>query len=521
MVWFNLNRKRLSYKNSTHQVSQKMDALDFLGSDASGINSREVFRQVHAVVHGALEDVDKAIQLLFEQLRPDGSMSNRILLEANAEIQHEMARASSLTNLRRDDLLSQIHRRLECLFIEDLIRNPNEDPVIRKWDRLAARSVQRDLPALTEFSLDELSISGDKRRRRLSRRQNEIDEWLETLCLNHVADIIKVGEDEIKEYLASWVEVTGAVRRHATLGGALFREVYDPEVWSFDSDDPTVRNILRGQQAQDVADRILNRLNLGKSDVGEIAERVRESLNGVPVYGTNRVSLQDLEELLALAISDKIQDAVAVETGFLSLISNGVRFSEELGELLAEMYRGTTAMEQKLWRVGEVGVGHVDSASGVGITASNVHDIVLRGLGGGRRFAAVEGHPGDNHRFEVQMSIVGAPATDLTYFHDMVYAWYSWHFEEDRGRAGNQVEWLENVKNECWKLYPDIGVDTGVRNAIIELIDEDLRSLWKGREGLTPRVTNGNGLPGDQQLLEELWRELGIITEPVGIENST
>jgi hypothetical protein len=119
------------------------------------------------------------------------------------------------------------------------------------------------------------------------------------------------------------------------------------------------------------------------------------------------------------------------------------------------------------------------------------------------------------------MSIVGAPATDLTYFHDMVYAWYSWHFEEDRGRAGNQVEWLENVKNECWKLYPDIGVDTGVRNAIIELIDEDLRSLWKGREGLTPRVTNGNGLPGDQQLLDELWRDLGIITEPVGIENST
>jgi hypothetical protein len=521
MALFTLKKKRLSYKDSSHRVTTKLDALDFLGSDTSGISARDAFQQLHAVVHGALEDVDKAIQMLFEQLRPDGNMSNRILLEANSEIRNELARASSLADLRRDDIQRQIHQKLECLFIQNLIESPSQEPAIRKWDHLSARVVQRDLPAVTEFSLNEFSIGGDKMRRRLSRWQNQTDEWLETLCLNHVAEIIRAMEEEIRDYVASWVEVTGAVRRRATLGGSLFQQVYDPEVWSFDSDDPTVRNLLRGQQAQNIADRILNRFILSKTDLEEIAETVWNALNSVPVYGTNRVSIQELEELLALAISQKVQDTVSVEAGFLSLISNGVRFSEELGELLAELQRGTAAMEQKLWRVGEVGVGHVDSASGVGITSSNVHDIVLRGLGGGRRFAAVEGHPGDNHRFEVQMSIVGAPATDLTYFHDMVYAWYSWHFEEDRGSAGTQIEWLENVKNECWKLYPDIGVDTGVRNAIIELIDEDLRSLWKGREGLTPRVTNGNGLPGDQQLLEELWRELGIITEPVGIENST
>ena len=138
---------------------------------------------------------------------------------------------------------------------------------------------------------------------------------------------------------------------------------------------------------------------------------------------------------MALAISEKIRDTVSVEAGFLSLISNGLKFGEDLGELLDDMRRGAAAMEEKLWRVGEVGVGHVDSASGVGVTAVNVHDLVLRGLGGGRKFAAVEGHPGNNHRFDVQMSIVRAPASDLTMFREMVHAWYSWHFEEDQGNG--------------------------------------------------------------------------------------
>jgi hypothetical protein len=36
--------------------------------------------------------------------------------------------------------------------------------------------------------------------------------------------------------------------------------------------------------------------------------------------------------LLALALAAKMQESVAVESGFLSVISNGSRFQEELGE---------------------------------------------------------------------------------------------------------------------------------------------------------------------------------------------
>ena len=139
-----------------------------------------------------------------------------------------------------------------------------------------------------------------------------------------------------------------------------------------------------------------------------------------------------------------------------------------------------------------------------------LHDIATRGLGGGRKFAVVEGHPGDNHRFNVQMSIVGAPAADLTFFREMVTAWYAWHFEEDRGACKTESEWLKLVKGECWKLYPDIGEDTGVRNAIIELIGEDLTEMWQSRDGMVTRPSN-NGLPSDQELLYSLWRELGVL----------
>jgi hypothetical protein len=179
-------------------------------------------------------------------------------------------------------------------------------------------------------------------------------------------------------------------------------------------------------------------------------------------------------------------------------MSNGARFGEELGELLVDMHMGASAMEEKMWRVGDVRVGHVDSASGVGITASNLHDSVLRGLGGGRKFAAVEGHPGDNHRFEVQMSTVGAPISDLAIFRDMVNAWYAWHFEDVHGgNSGDPSGWLASVSKESWKLYPDIGEETGVRRAIIELIDDDLKKLWDGREDIATRLTNGQFTDGD------------------------
>jgi hypothetical protein len=505
-----MTRKRESFKETSNRMLPTLDPLDFLTPETSGASSQDVLLQVHSVMHGALEEVDKAVHLVFEQLSPEGNISNHLILEANGQVRNEKARAESYADLKRDELIREIRVRLETRFIYDIIQAPYQEPSVRRWENLSTRTARRELPQTAEYSFNDLAEPSD-RRRRLPRWKAQMGYWLEDLCQNHLAEIVDAMEGEIKEYLGTWSEVAPALRKRATLGGGLFQEVTNPELWTFESEDPTVRNLLRGEQALAIAHRILERFQLSNRDAFEVAESVRRSLHGVPVYGTNRVGLQQLEDLLAVAMSQKIQDNVSLEAGFLSIISHGARFGEDLGELLADMHRGAAAMEQKVWRVGEVGVGHVDSASGVGITASNVHDIVVRGLGGGRKFAAVEGHPGDNHRFDVQMSIVGAPAEDLTMFREMVIAWYSWHFAENRGACSTQGEWLKSVTAECWKLYPDIGVDTGVRKAIIELIDDDLRSMRESREALVPRVTNG--LPSDQVLLHGLWKELGVITD--------
>ena len=510
MLWF--KNRRLSYKDESAKVSVPLDPLAFLNSETANSTSRDAFGEIHGIMHETLEEVDKSIQLIFEQLRSQGSVAERVALEANGAIRNEMARASYLAHQRKESLSRDIHAKLEILYIRGVMAEPHQDPGIKKWESLSARAVQRDLPAIPEYSAIDLG-KPEERKKRLPGWQSEVDQWLEILCRNHVADVITSMKEDIKDYLSSWFEVSGELRRHGSVGGRLYQEVLDPDMWNFENEDPTVSNLLRGVQAQSVATRILERFQLSNRDAADMAENVRNSLGGVPVFGMIRVGIQELEELLALALADKIQETVTMETGFLSILSSGSHFRDDVGELLADMHRGASAMEQKVWRIGEIGVGHVDSAAGVGITATNFHDIVIRGLGGGRRFAAVEGHPGDNHRFNVQMSIVGAPASDLTIFREMVAAWYSWHFDENRGKCATEGEWLNLVKSECWKLYPDIGTDTGVRNAIIELIGQDLSGLWQsreGREGLVSHLTN-NGLPSDQELLQGLWRELGVI----------
>jgi len=496
MAKFSFKRKRLSFNEMTNRVPNSTNPLDFISTSRTA--SRDAFMQIHGAVHGSLVEVERAINSLFERLRPDGNLSDRMVLEANAELRAELARANTFADMKRDEMLIDIGSRLENLFIQQLITAPDQEPPVRRWTALADRAIKRDLPNVSEPTHSSLDVSPNERRKRLIKWQEETDERLETVCLNHVGEVINGLLEELNEYSTTWMDMISELRRLSASGGRLYQEVIDAEHWSFDSDDPTVKNLLIGEQAQDIAMRILGRFQLGNQDLVDIATGVQNALAGKPVYGSNRVESPELQELLAVETAKKIRSTVSIDTGFLSLMSNGARFGEELGELLVDMHMGASAMEEKMWRVGDVRVGHVDSASGVGITASNLHDSVLRGLGGGRRFAAVEGHPGDNHRFEVQMSTVGAPISDLAIFRDMVNAWYAWHFEDVRGGNNNDPSsWLNAVSKESWKLYPDIGEDTGVRRAIIELIDDDLKKLWDGREDIATRLTDGQFTDND------------------------
>lgn len=498
-----IRRNRPSFSQMSSSLPSPVDPLAFIQTARSGGSggARDAYNQILGSFHDVLSDVERALTSIFERLRPDGNISDRMAMEANSDVRTELARANTIADVKRNEMTEGISHRLQGMFLQNLIMSPDQEPPVRRWASMADRVVQRDMPVVSEPTHSELDVSPNERRKRLARWQMETDEWLEVLCLNRVGEVIAHLLEEIGDYSASWTDTVNQLRRESIGGGRLFREVTDPEYWTFDNDDPTVKNLVSGVQAQEIAARILNRFQLSNMELMEVCQQVHQSLGGKPVYGSDRVDILELENLLAEATAVKIKDTVSIDDGFLSLISAGTRSGEELGELLVEMRMGAAAMEEKMWRVGEFRLGHVDSASGVGITSQALHDSVMRGLGGGRRFAAVEGHPSNNHRFEVQMATVGASLSDLAIFRDMVNAWYSWHFEERRGENGNRNARMEAVRKESWKLYPDIGQNSGVRPSVIELIDDDLRQVWNTSGDVALRLAYGHLEESDEELV--------------------
>ena len=503
-----------AFKDLANDLPLLRDPLEFLTSVRNIAAPRDVRNRVHGAMHSALGEVERAITSRFEELNPSGNdlFGRSLVGDTDAEIRNECARARTFVEARGEELLRQVTAKLESLFIQRLVYSPDQDPFGRGWENLTRSTMSREPGDPPERSYEDFDTEDNgELRKRLRRWHQQTDDWLETLCQKRVNDVMRGLESEVAKFKLTWMDITAELRRRASAGGGLSQQVADPELWSFDSDDPTVKNLLTGSQAQEVAARIASRFSPSAQELADIGDMVRASLHGRPIFGPDCVGANELEEYISLAIAQKMRSGLPIDTGFLSLVSNGARFNEQLGELLAEMYRGAAAMEQTLWRVGEGRVGHVDSTSGVGITASQVHDNVIRGLGGGRNFATVEGHPGDTHRLLVQMSTVGAPASDLAIFREMIRAWYDWHFDQDRGQYDTDREWMENVKSELWKLYPDMGVSKGVTKSIMELIDADLRAMYAGRELLG---SHSNGDLGDHALIDGLLRELGVTASP-------
>ena len=113
-----------------------------------------------------------------------------MVLEANAELRTALARANTFADMKRDEMLIDIGSRLENLFIQQLITAPDQDPPIRRWTALADRAIKRDLPNVSEPTHSSLDVSPNERRKRLVKWQEETDERLETVCLNHVGEVI-------------------------------------------------------------------------------------------------------------------------------------------------------------------------------------------------------------------------------------------------------------------------------------------------------------------------------------------
>ena len=233
MARFSFRRKRLSFSEMTNRVPMAVDPLDFLTGSRTG--SRDAFQQIHGAIHGVLSEVERSISSLFERLRPDGNISDRMVLEANAELRTELARANTFADVKRDEMLITIGSRLESLFIQRLVIAPEEEPPVRRWSALADRAIRRDLLVVSEPNHSNLDVSPNERKKRLSKWQGETDEYLETVCLNHVGEVGNGLLEELGEYSTSWVEMIVDRRRLASSGGPPDQEVTDAEHWTFDT----------------------------------------------------------------------------------------------------------------------------------------------------------------------------------------------------------------------------------------------------------------------------------------------
>ena len=491
-------RRKPSFSKMRSVLPSPTDPLDFLqaGRSAGSGEGKDAFNQILGSFHSVLVDIDRAIQSTIERLRHERNISDRTAVQANNDIRAEMVRATALTDTKRNELNAEVSFRLEAMFLQNLIISPDQEPPVRRWISLYDRVIPRELPAVSEPALSDPDGTHNIRRKRLRRWHQETDEWLAVLCLHRAGEVVANLVERIGDYSSGWSESVNRLRRESIGGGKLSQSPAHPENWTFDSDDPTVRNLVSGVQAQETAGRILNRFQLSDTDLVDICQSVHESLAGRPVFGSGRIDVFELEDILTNAIAGKLKDVVAMDNGFLSVTSNGSgRVGDELGQLLVEMRTGSAAMEERLWRVADYRMGHVDSASWVGITTSPLRDTALRALGRARRFAAVERHPGDMHRIKVQMSTVGGSLSDLTIFQEMVNAWYSWHFEERGGDA---------IRKDSWKLYPDIGRNSGVRPAVIELIDDDLRQVWNTPGDVALRLAYGQSDDSDEDGIENV-----------------
>ncbi len=498
-------RRKPSFRQMGRVLPSPDDPLAFLqaGRSAGSGIGKDAFYQILGSFHDTVADVDRAVKAIIESLRHERNISDPVAVQANNNVRAEMARAGTLTEMKRNELQAEISSRLQVMFIQNLIMSPDQEPPVRRWISMSDLAIPKDMPVVSEPALSKLDGSFNDRRRRLRRWQKETDEWLEVLCLNRSREVVNKLVEDIGDYSSTWTDTVNQLRRESLAGGRLSREVSEPENWNLDNEDPTVKNLVSGVQAQETANHILNSFRLSDTDLSDICQAVRDGLNGKPLFGPERVNALELENLMTEAIADKIKDSVAIDNDFLSLTSNGGgRGDGEFSELLVEMRMGAAAMEEKLWRVGDYRMGHVDSASGVGITSASTHDSVLRSLGGGRKFAAVEGHPSDKHRFEVQMSTVGASLSDLSIFQDMVNAWYTWHFEERRGEIGGRDARSDAVRKDYWKLYPDIGQNSGVRSAVIELIDDDLQQVWDTPGDVALRLAHGQLEEADPEVVQ-------------------
>ena len=133
------NRRNRSFNHMSRSLPAPTDPLGFLqaGRSAGSGGGKDAFSQILRSFHDAVVDVDRAIKSIIDRLRHERSINDRLAVQANNDVRAEMARASALSDAKRDELVSEISFRLQAMFIQNLITSPDQEPPVRRWTILA------------------------------------------------------------------------------------------------------------------------------------------------------------------------------------------------------------------------------------------------------------------------------------------------------------------------------------------------------------------------------------------------
>ena len=134
MARFKIRRNRPSFSEMNSVLPSPVDPLAFIQNQGRGgaSGAREAYNQLMGAFHDTLADVERALSSIFERLRPEGNISDRMAMEANSDVRTELARASTLADVQRNELQSGISFRLQAMFLQNLILSPDQDQVLKE-----------------------------------------------------------------------------------------------------------------------------------------------------------------------------------------------------------------------------------------------------------------------------------------------------------------------------------------------------------------------------------------------------
>ena len=141
-------RRKQSFSKMSRTLPSSADPLAFLqaGRSAGSGEGTDTYNQILGSFRDVLTDVERAIHAIIERLRRERNIDDRMAVAANSDVRAEMARASALTEAKRNHLQAEISSHLQDMFLQNLIMSPDQEPPVRRWAAMSGRVVQRDMP---------------------------------------------------------------------------------------------------------------------------------------------------------------------------------------------------------------------------------------------------------------------------------------------------------------------------------------------------------------------------------------